>query len=695
MDLSFRKFSSSLILCCAISTGYTGNAKASELWLSDLNITGVSLVGVDLTAPGLSLGGAVFGQIDIDGALQGYVLDATGKITLIGYLSDPLDPSAFSQPYAASAGGFVVVGASFDGVNTQAARWTKAGGLVGLGFLGFGLGGESYSRANAVNIDGSVIVGVSFNGLFDEAFRWTASGGMTGLGILTLPGLGVGSNAVAVSADGSVVAGIAYNGLYGEAFRWTEGGGMVGLGLLSGFVGGAFSHATAISADGAVIVGSSFNGLFEQAFYQVGVGGLTSIDLLGGLLGAGGYSRALAVNASGSVIVGVEFDGSVSRAFRWTPGLGTVSIAELVFGLGLNADGLEFNTATSVSLDGSIISGLATLPNGLIDTFFYRDGAGVLMASEAYRSAAQIGAIHQGATIATFQDMTGLVDVARTLDCSGMSMKDGFIPGLCLFATGGGYSADAYDGSNVSGSAGLSRTVTPGLTIGAGVIFSSTDMDLPYRGGADIDSVGIGVFVSHRRPDSPYEVDIAAVARSLDLDINRGYLNALSPASSRGETDGASYGALLRLGYSIIHTPLRRLTPFAEFAVVSTDIDGYSEKTGPFPAKFGDISDESGRLRLGLELRGAVTTGLEGWTWAAWTHRFDDDGSGVRVNIGDFLTFNTKGIEFDNDGVEVGAGLKWGVRHDMNAFATAAGNFGADSEPEFAGRVGLSMRIAD
>jgi len=112
-----------------------------------------------------------------------------------------------------SADGNVVVGYAtpYQGccIRTEAFRWTRTGGMVGLGFLP----GGSYSGANAVNADGAVVVGYSSdkNGN-STAIKWTAGTGMQSIkDILIANGVNMAgwtlTEATGVSADGTVISG--------------------------------------------------------------------------------------------------------------------------------------------------------------------------------------------------------------------------------------------------------------------------------------------------------------------------------------------------------------------------------------------------------------------------------------------------------------------------------------------------------
>ncbi len=116
------------------------------------------------------------------------------------------------------------------------------------------------SAARAVSADGSVVVGGSESAAgYSEAFRWTKETGMVGLGYL--PG-GFSSYASDVSADGAIVVG-GGNSATGPktAFVWTKDKGMRPLaemlaeGGAKNVAGWTLEEATGVSADGKTVIG--------------------------------------------------------------------------------------------------------------------------------------------------------------------------------------------------------------------------------------------------------------------------------------------------------------------------------------------------------------------------------------------------------------------------------------------------------
>ena len=233
-----------------------------------------------------------------------------------------------SLAFGISGDGSVAVGVAsglIDSEISEAFRWSKSTGMVGLGDLS---GGTFYSEAAAASYDGSVVVGQASPASGGGAFYWTAGTGMVSLGLIDAGGSG--SIAADVSSDGSVVVGggdsTASNtsGDGEEAFRWTASTNMVGLGDLAG---GIFSsNAEGVSADGNVVVGSSKSASGTEAFRWTQATGMVGLgDLDGGIFSSG----ASAASADGSVVIGSSESALGVEMFRWTQATGMVGLGNM------------------------------------------------------------------------------------------------------------------------------------------------------------------------------------------------------------------------------------------------------------------------------------------------------------------------------------------------------------------------------
>jgi uncharacterized membrane protein len=299
-------------------------------------------------------------------AMQAFVWNDPEEILELGFLAGGSNSEAFD---VSTAGAFVV-GASNStatGSNsTEAFLWEAATDTTTP--LGFLPGGQNRSVAYGITPDGSVIVGSSVSGNtgsgFDEAFRKTEEG-MIGLGFL--PNAAFNSVAFGVSDDGKQVVGAAASALSGsnstEAFVWdATHQQMTALGDLPG--GSFFSRANAISGDGQVIVGGASS-------TRSGAGRLEAVRwisdgepaLLSPLAAGSNSSEALDANRDGSRIVGTMELSFSDTAFLWDAESGMMrAMVDILEADGEDLHGWRLTSATGISADGNVISGVAINP---------------------------------------------------------------------------------------------------------------------------------------------------------------------------------------------------------------------------------------------------------------------------------------------------------------------------------------------
>lgn len=313
----------------------------------------------------------------------------------------------FFQPVAVSGDGRVVAGS----LNSEATRWTREEGFIGLGTLP----GDTASRTasvpgNQINFDGSVIVGFSSSPSGEpRGFRWTQDDGIAALEsadesvIFSFPAavsadgttvVGSGSSqtsssepiiwtvedgavllselspsgtprlgrATGISADGTTLAlRNADNGVENEAARWRADSGVTLLGHLSNGIGASLGNG--VSGDGNVFFGSSqFVSDPSQAFRWTESEGIVGLGTL-----PGRSSNATASTFDGSVVVGIlnnVVDGSLAGAFTWDQVNGMRDLQSvLVNEFDVDLTGWQLDSALAVSDDGNVIVGLGRNPN--------------------------------------------------------------------------------------------------------------------------------------------------------------------------------------------------------------------------------------------------------------------------------------------------------------------------------------------
>ena len=88
------------------------------------------------------------------------------------------------------------------------------------------------------------------------------------------------------------------------------------------------------------------------------------------------------------------------------------------------------------------------------------------------------------------------------------------------------------------------------------------------------------------------------------------------------------------------------------------EIDGWTEKNGPFPAVISDIDDTAQKLRLGAEARTMIAPGTWVWGSMAWGHRFESNSAAITGSLIDLFTVTAPGQSLDQDWFETTAGLR-------------------------------------
>jgi len=360
----------------AVLVDSAGGPEAA-LWTSigGLVDLGPTLIPTDISSDGSVVVGFEGPGVPIGAA---WSWTAAAGLVRIGVLPDFL----YSEPFAVSANGQVVVGWDGGGANpysnSEAFVWTAAAGMVGLGFLPAVTGVlpvEVSSTAIGVSADGLVVVGESgdVNDQNVEAFVWTAATGMVGLG--SLPG-DVFSVPTGISADGSAVVGFAFESgnspQFGEAFRWTQADGMIGLGFLPNY---QYTQPTGVSADGSVVIGNAFNynsssgGTYTfEAFRWTAATGMVGLGVLPGE----NQSSVLGMSADGNVVLGccASTSGPFNDYFLWDPVFGMQALAQVLTSeYGLNFNGWSNLQPQLISADGSTVTGVGTDPNGMTEAF--------------------------------------------------------------------------------------------------------------------------------------------------------------------------------------------------------------------------------------------------------------------------------------------------------------------------------------
>lgn len=627
---------------------HPGTNPSDDTWINGVSGNGLTSVGRTTIGTGamnaFKLVGNVYTPLNVLGGHQGAIANA------------------------ASADGSVVVGLSIIGMGSMAVSWT------GVNPTALDTINEyMFSEATAVSANGGTIVGWGFsnNNFIEEAFLYQ-NGTLTNFGV-TFGGPLNASKAVGVSADGSVIVGTRANNFVNpgamEGFIRTSGG------LTSvdaptaiaafGSNGLTMTQLTGVSGDGAVVIGFASSGLNsnpagnEQAFKYTRAG--ATYQALGTLSG-GNWSIARAVNGDGSVIVG-QGDNAAGNYEAFVHQNGTMT------GLGTLEAGGSSN-ATGVSADGTVIVGYASV-GANTHAFVYANQT-MLDETEWMRSLNGPGSLTASGYNLSLLALEGAHHrPLMSYDAMGKQTH--------VWATGDfGASSRQTDRRTSFGEVGASQTYGE-TVVGVAVGTAMQTQDLLFGGNAKITGQTFMAEVDTRLADKESIVSLLVMRGEWDARTARGYVTGAGTDLSRGETDLDT--TTVRVRYD---GPTQKFisnftaAPYASFAVTRTNVDGFAESGGSFPATFNASSHTAQEGRLGLLSKFVAGPATTLRLTAEWIHRFDDAGDGLSgVNQTTSGAFAVAGLAPTKDQARFGLD----VDHKLSAdtllnFSVHAAGFG-------------------
>lgn len=510
----------------------------------------------------------------------------------------------------------VVVGDTFGG-GTRAFRWTSSSGYEDLGQLEM-LSGVNTVYGKSISNDGTRIVGTSYRpsqSLF-EGYVWVegATGGvvgneqMYGLGTL-VPGRD--SSAVRISGNGQWVAGEASLAAgNGHAVRWsladyaTASATILDLGTL----GGMYSSAYDVSDDGRVVVGYATNSAHDsRAFRWVegGTGGAAGnqemYDL--GTLG-GAESWAYALSSDGSVVVGEAYDvDGINEAFRWTEGTGMIRVAEWLADNGVDTGSMRLVTARDISDDGNVVVGQMG-PTTYADRAFIArvnakqggddgQGSGLMDVAEYTNSLLANARMAQMGVDLTFLPMNGAHH--RPLMAQGRVADD-----ACLWSVS---DLAGRDGSGMAlAEAGACGVLGDGsVTAGLGIGGSTAWQDLAMGGNARLGGAYVVGEVDWQPDGTPLLLSLTGMLGGWEANVSRAYSNGAATDISTGSTAVGAGMVRARLDWqdALVFGNVS-INPWISGSIGRTDIGGYLEQGGAFPAQFNGQQIVQSEVRLGV-----------------------------------------------------------------------------------------------
>lgn len=535
-----------------------------------------------------------------------------------------------------SADGSKLIGSSYDSQNAfsekKATSWRSSDGAR---TILIGLGSFDLTDASDLSADGSRIVGymVDTSTREQKAVVWDNDFVATEL---THGQFGYNSKADIISRNGKTIGGVLIGGGSDKhAISWADIGGFTWASSQfndTGLLGAsAESFVTGIADDGSRSLVQVFdNTSARAAIWEINTStGATASEYLLNNFTSGDIANDLKMSGNGRVVVGYSLDPNTSQRqnfdtlTRWVdtgvddPNTGNsiweikrvsswLSDAGVTAPTTWVASGSDF-IVNGVSQDGSVISGVASdSTNQNYSPFIARVGAqgsGVIQLNDYLPS------LMQTTTLAPLNN--NLVNLAMSGAHHRSLMDNGLNSESCVWATAdaAGYGEDdirmSLTEAGVCGDLGDWR-------LGLGVGQSTAKQDLNHGGDVDLNGQYFALEADYGWLDRSLIGSVTLLAGNWDGDIKRAYNNGAAVDASRGETDLDSWSLRSRLDWKqAAKLGGFGLSPFVSLTHSETDVDGYTEVGGGFPARFDDQSYKVDELRAGLVADMAVTEKTE------------------------------------------------------------------------------------
>jgi len=121
-------------------------------------------------------------------------------------------------------------------------------------------------------------------------------------------------------------------------------------------------------------------------------------------------------------------------------------------------------------------------------------------------------------------------------------------------------------------------------------------------------------------------------------------MNGATVDSSNASPDARSYALRARLDWkNAIALGRFSLSPYANYTITKTHLDGYTETGGGFPAQVDATNWITHDLRLGSAATTALTSSTDLRLGAEAAHRFENNASGVSGKVIGLWSFSLQG----------------------------------------------------
>jgi len=305
-------------------------------------------------------------------------------------------------------------------------------------------------------------------------------------------------------------------------------------------------------------------------------------------------SKRVAAAADAVVVGSAHTTGNAAtRAFRWTSTTGMQSVENWLRAAGVTVASDITETAYATNSNGSVVVG--SLTNGTAFIARVTDpGSGLLALDAALASSLRsVGGVTQSLLSGSEMVLNGM---------HGMPLNYRVATGQSTVWGGGDWGRYTQD-SDTSGNLGVGE-IGGGYNFGpiqlnAAIGYSRNAQNLSAT--STQKSTGTYLFGEVLTPFTPSIWGVlSGYYQWGDVDVNRGYLNAGTAASSTGSSDTGVWAMRARVEWeALTDASGLRLNPYGELSYARAKMDGYTENSGAFPVSYNTRTDNGTDLRIG------------------------------------------------------------------------------------------------
>lgn len=250
---------------------------------------------------------------------------------------------------------------------------------------------------------------------------------------------------------------------------------------------------------------------------------------------------------------------------------------------------------------------------------------------------------------------------------------------------------DRFDSNSSLFEAGFATDLMDNqLVAGIAVGQSWIDQDLAFGGDSGLHGQYVLGELSYRPTGNPFIYTLTGIVGDWSADIDRNYINGAIIDTSFGDTDVTSAALRLRVDWlDAVTLGGFGITPKIQYTVTNTQVDGYTETGGGFPATFNSQENTSQEIRYGvsaartfLDDKALLRLRIEG------VHRLDNDSNNTSGQVVGLFPFNASGQSIKKNSLLFGVDFDYEVCEDLT-LTSGLSTSTSGQDPVLGGTVGL------